>query len=254
MSGANSVLERKIAQCREENAQKDELIAALLREARDKMRLIEEVSFAEDPAGALEELRAAGASFGEPVLEREYGRLRSPLEGDERVYRSFARGDGLHVDLGQLVTPPYTLRVRFKSTRTAADDYAFSRNSPPMPMVCGPVAIYLIDQDTARILLGSGEIGVTHDFFDNGGWIDVCAKITPEGGTVFVDGEKVLEDSAFTNRDFKEVAVGCGHLERHWAGQIAAAAVVRGDWDLDDNELPDEGVLFRYDGNKVVAP
>lgn len=254
MSGANSVLERKLAQCGEENAQKDELIAALLREVRDKMRLIEEISVAEDSAGALEKLRTAGESFGELVLEREYGRLRSPLEGDEKVYRSFARGDGLRVALEGAITPPYTFRVRFKSTRTAADNYAFSRTSPPMPMVCGPVAIYLIDQDTVRVLLGSGQTGVSHDFFDNGGWIDICAKITPEGGTVFVDGEKVLEDSAFTNKDFNQVSLGCGHLERHWAGQIAAAAVVRGDWDLNDNELPEEGILFRYDGNKVVAP
>lgn len=246
------VLERKLRVMEAEAAEKEQLIEALFSDmfaTRNRyFKLLD--SLAPQDRMRIEDAAVFGSR--ETLIARSAGRLRSPLESHAMGLRDFDGTNGMQLSIEQSVPLPYTIKARFRNVRSASERYSFSETSPAMPLVVGKLAIYLTDPQTVRFFVGEAENSTYCEVWDDGNWIDICMTVTEAGGSLLVDGHEELVFDEKLAGEIDEVFIGCGHLDRQWSGQIAALSIVKGVWDPNDVNLPEDRVRFNYNGEKVT--
>lgn len=244
------LLEKKLNQCMKENLEKNILIQKLI----DELTHLKEISlflFDNVSVDIQDRLDREGQIAEFKTLKRKKGEVRHSLQPKTRDLKNFTIKNGDRVTLDTPIYPPYTLKTRFTNKRSANDSFEFGRWSPPMPLTVGPIAIFLPDSDFVRVFFGSSKKSEHYDFPDPGDWIDLTVVVKDNGGLVTVGKSGSIIFDKVANCHVKYVTIGCGFLERGWTGQIANLAICRGEWHAED-EVPEDQVLFRFNGSKVI--
>ena len=131
-----------------------------------------------------------------------------------------------------LLNQPYTVQFLLKSEENDAIAQ-YDRNTPPMPMSIGPIAVYQISSSEYKIIVRSKsdneETSTSIVLSDANQWKHIALVISENTVSFFDNGVLVKEDTGISPLISPKAIIGKGFLERFWKGEIAYAGISVGE-------------------------